>query len=254
MNGMLPFFGKELKELFYTHKVLMFAVLFLLLGMISPLTAKLLPDLLATMPMEGMTLLLSDVTYVDAYMQFFKNISSFAYFVLVIAFAGLINQEISKGTLALLCSKGLSRTTVFVTKYFTAALLWTIALILGIATQILYTYFLFDTHDAQLFLYGFISTWVFGLFLLAITILGSVLAKHMYSTLLFVGTIVVICLFLNIIPAVQAYNPLTIASVDVQGLANGMKPEYFYQPIAVSVLMILLSFAIGILYFRKKEL
>ena len=247
-----PFLKKEFKALFFTHKFLIFGVLFLLIGMISPLSAKILPDVLEGMVNEGISITISEVTYIDAYVQFFKNVTSLSFIVLVVVFAGAILQEISKGTLVLLFSKGLSRTSVFIAKYLSATLLWTCTFLLGIGVQILYTYFLFGSHNFMPLLWGWLGLWFFGIFLLSLTLFGSVCAKNMYSALLFVGGFVALCFLGNMFPKLTKYNPISFISYDVYLFIHEGIPENFWLIFGILTVLIVVFCSLSIYFFQKK--
>ena len=58
MNAMTAFFKKELREAVATHKLTVLGLVFLLFGIMNPLMAKLLPDILGSVLPEGMTVTL----------------------------------------------------------------------------------------------------------------------------------------------------------------------------------------------------
>ena len=75
MNGYLAFMKKEWMEQIRTFKLFILFVVFFIFGMLSPLTAKLMPELLSQIPIEGMTIILPEPSAIDSYTQFFKNCS-----------------------------------------------------------------------------------------------------------------------------------------------------------------------------------
>lgn len=70
--------------------------------MMSPLAAKLLPQILAS---EGISITLPDPSAIDSWSQFFKNISQMGLIVTVILFSGVLGTELSKGTLINMLTK-----------------------------------------------------------------------------------------------------------------------------------------------------
>ena len=73
MNGYLAFMKKEWMEQIRTYKLFILLVVFFIFGMLSPLTAKLMPELLSQFPIEVMTIILPEPSAIDSYTQFFKN-------------------------------------------------------------------------------------------------------------------------------------------------------------------------------------
>ena len=53
MRGYLAFVKKELLEQVRTYKLLILLLVFFIFGMLSPLMAKLMPEILSQMPMDG---------------------------------------------------------------------------------------------------------------------------------------------------------------------------------------------------------
>ncbi|WP_222860725.1 hypothetical protein [Paenibacillus antibioticophila] len=89
---------------------------FFIVGMLSPLTAKLMPELLSSFLPEGMTLTIAEPTALDAWIQFFKNTSQMGLILIVILFSGILGTELTRGTLINMLTKGLSRHAVILSK------------------------------------------------------------------------------------------------------------------------------------------
>ncbi|MCU7200933.1 hypothetical protein [Turicibacter sanguinis] len=67
MRGYLAFVKKELLEQVRTYKLLILFLVFFIFGMLSPLMAKLMPEILRQMPMDGITITIPDPTAIDSY-------------------------------------------------------------------------------------------------------------------------------------------------------------------------------------------
>ena len=67
MRGYLAFVKKELLEQVRTYKLLILFLVFFIFGMLSPLMAKLMPEILSQMPMDGITITIPDPTAIDSY-------------------------------------------------------------------------------------------------------------------------------------------------------------------------------------------
>lgn len=98
MRGYVVFTKKEVLENVRIFKMLIFLIFFIF-GMMSPLMAKLMPEILSQMPIEGVTIILSEPTASDSYMQFFKNITQMGMIILILVFSGTLTQELNRGTL-----------------------------------------------------------------------------------------------------------------------------------------------------------
>ena len=103
MKQTILFTGKELKELWKTYKFLILCAVLLLFGMSSPLLAKLTPELFSQIDLGlGTPLQLPDATFLEAYAQFFKNMTQICLIVLVLVLSGMIPHELKSGT-AIFC-------------------------------------------------------------------------------------------------------------------------------------------------------
>ena len=112
MRAYLAFTKKELFELTKTYKLLLIVTVFLIFGFMNPVVAKFTPDLMESLMEEGIKISLPEPTIFDSWTQFFKNTTQMGLIILVIIFSGLISNELSKGTLINMLTKGLSRKTV----------------------------------------------------------------------------------------------------------------------------------------------
>ncbi|MBK8434017.1 MAG: hypothetical protein IPL28_23205 [Chloroflexi bacterium] len=83
---------------------------------------------MASMAIEGVSITVPEPTAVDAYSQLFKNLTQMGMIVLLLVFGGMLSNEIARGTLLNMLTKGLSRHAVILAKYTVALLLWTAAL------------------------------------------------------------------------------------------------------------------------------
>ena len=135
------FFKKELMESLKTPRLLILSFTFLLFGLLSPLTAKYINEIIAGV--GNLDLKLPDPTYLDAYVQFFKNMYSLNILIVVMTFMGLVVDEKVKGTLLLTLTKGLSRTAFILGKFFSAVLVFTLSYLLAVGACLYYTYLLF---------------------------------------------------------------------------------------------------------------
>ena len=254
MKAFRAFFRKELCEAARTHKLTVLGLLFLLYGILNPLTAKLMPDILATALPEGMSITLPEPSALDSWAQFFKNISQMGLIVVVILLGGIMAGELNHGTLVHLLTKGLPRRTVILAKVATLALLWTAAYLLCFGVTAAYTaYFWPDSSVSQLAA-SMAGLWLFGLLMLSTLPLGGVCFHAGYGSLLFAGGFLVLLYLLQIPPALQPFNPLKLASDNMTLLSGQLPASVFLWPAVVSGVLIA-GFTFGaIQVFNRKSL
>ena len=157
MSGYLAFMGKEFKEQIRTFKALILFIVLLLFGLVSPALAKIMPELLKLIPMDGLELTINipAPTWMDAYAQFFKNITQIGIIVLLILLNGSISQEMQRGTLINMLSKGLARPTVILAKFTASGLLWSFCYVLSAVGTWIYTLILFGKHAPSHLFFSF---------------------------------------------------------------------------------------------------
>lgn len=259
MKPYTAFLKKEFMEAIRTYRIMILAAVFLLMGMISPLTAKLLPELLpslmGSMPEGGVTITVPDPTAMDAYTQMFKNLTQMGLIVLLFVFAGMLSGEIGKGTLINLLTKGLNRNTVILTKYFCSLLIWTAssALMTGVSTG--YTWYLFPTDAAvpHLFL-SVMCVWLFGAWLLSLILFSSAVISGYIGGLALPAFCFFALMFLDILPSLQPWNPIRLVTDNLALLKEGPVVNTIMRPLAVTLLFTILNLFAGAGIFNRKPL
>jgi len=254
MNGYLAFLKKEIFEYTKTYKLMIMLVVFAIFGITNPLMAKLMPEILGSLMTDGIVITIPEATACDAWTQFFKNATQMGFIVMVILSSSVLSSELSKGTLINLLTKGLSRTAVILSKYTCMVLVWTASIALCFGLTYIYTVYLFPSDKISNLLFSVFCLWLFGLFLLAVLLLSSVLSKSSYGCLLITGAIVVACMLVNTIPAAHRYNPISLAADNMGLLTSTIEAHSLYSAMLISSLLSLLCMALSVLIFRKKQL
>lgn len=254
MKNYMAFLKKELVEYARTYKLLIMLMVFAVFGITNPLLAKLLPELLGSLVTDGITMTIPEATALDAWSQFFKNATQIGLIVTVIVFSGILASELTKGTLTILLTKGLSRTAVILSKFTGMLLLWTASLALCFGLTYGYTLYLFPGGETVNLLFSVFCLWLFGVFLLAVLLLSSTIAKSNYVCLLFTGGAVVLCMLIGILPEAQRYNPLSLASDNLDLITGAAEASSLYGAVWVTGLLSVLFVALAVAVFRKKQL
>jgi ABC-2 type transport system permease protein len=119
MRGFSRFFGKELQEIARTWRLFVLPGIMLFFAVSGPILAKMTPELLAslTTSQPGVVIKLPEPTYVDAYVQWAKNLSQLVVFALLIVSGGIVAAERATGTAVLVLTKPVSRAGFVVAKF-----------------------------------------------------------------------------------------------------------------------------------------
>lgn len=254
MRGYIAFIKKELMEQWRTFKWLIVLAVFFLFGMMSPLTAKLMPEILKNLDMGGVTIVLPEPVMTDAYSQFFKNMTQMGIVVLLLVFGGSLSGELTRGTLVNILAKGLPRHTVILSKYLASLILWTLGYALSVLTAYGYTAYLFKEGEAQNLLFSVFCLWLFGCFLLALILLSATIAAGGFGGLILSALGLALMLLLNIFPMVQKYNPITLASDNMDLILGNQTISGLMVTIWITLVLTGSSLLGAILIFRKRKI
>ena len=111
MDGFAVMLRKELLEAWRNQRFLVVGVIFLLLGIISPVGAKYLPELLKALGtgQQGVQVIVPTPTVNDAIAQFLKNVAGTGVFVALLLPMSAIAREKEQGTASFVLTKPVSR-------------------------------------------------------------------------------------------------------------------------------------------------
>ncbi|UWP59284.1 membrane protein [Ruminococcus gauvreauii] len=255
MTEYTAFVKKEFCEQVRTYKLLVTGLVFLLLGMMNPLTAKFMPELISNFMPAGMSIEMTEPTMMDSWLQFFKNTPQMGLFVLVLVFGGSMSGELQRGTLIPVLTKGVARKTVVFAKFTAAALTWTAVYAMCFCVSWLYSVYFWDM-DVQIgrLMMAVGMVWLFGILLLAVVLLGGVLFCGGWGSLLFTGIFVVLQFAAGIIPGVRANLPIRLVSDNMTLLQNQAVWTDFGPAVILTVLITILCLGISVILFNKKHI
>lgn len=134
MSGFGAFLRKEVREILRTWRIWVLPGIVLFFALSGPPLAKVTPELVGSLMSEqqpGVIIQLPDPTYVDAYLQWTKNLSQLVLFAVIIMFGGVISSEKRVGTAVLVLTKPLSRTAFVVAKAVSQMVLLAVTVVAG---------------------------------------------------------------------------------------------------------------------------
>ncbi len=253
---MIAFMKKEMLEQVRSGKLVILSILFVLFGIMNPAVAKMTPWLLEVMADSmaegGMSITVGEVTAMDSWVQFFKNMPM-ALITFVLMEGSIFTKEYQSGTLLLSLTKGLQRYKVVSAKGLILLALWSAGYWLCFGITYVYNAYFWDNAVAQNLMLSVLCWWVFGLWVVALVVVFSVGAKENTVVLLGTGGLVLASSLLSFLPKLQKFLPtqLTDGNSLIYGLADGDK----YMPaLLVAAGIALTCFAISIPIFNKKQL
>lgn len=244
---------KELLELQRTRRLLVIAVVFVFFGFLSPLTAKLTPEIIKLLP-EGELIaeMIPDPTIADAVIQYNKNISQFGIVLALLMTMGTVVQEKDKGTAALMLSKPLPRAAFLGSKFAALSLAFMMGLVLSGAAAYYYTILLFEAPAIGSWLALNVLMLLFLLVFVALTLLCSVVSRSLIvAGGLGFGAMAIVSL-LGLLPAIGDYMPGQLTKWGLGLNTGGAEASWpaVWGSLAIIVVALLMAWAI----FRNQEL
>jgi len=253
MTGFGALLRKELLEQWRTTRLPLVVVVFLLVGLSSPLLARFTPEILKAVGGNQFQIVLPMPTAADAYDQLAKNLGEFGALIAVLLAMGSVATEKERGTAAFILVKPVSRAAFLISK------LAAIAATLGVATVIagagawFYTLVLFEPLPVGGFIAAMFLQWLALVAYAAITFVGSTLTRSALAAAgLGVAAFLVLGI-LSIVPGVGTYLPTGLGA-PARALALGLAHVDALGPMATSVGLIGGLVVVSWLAFRRQEL
>lgn len=254
MKIFLSLIKKEAIENIRTKKLLAIMILFIFIGLISPLTAKLTPLILEFIATEGVEIKVMSPSEIDSWTQFFKNVNQMGMFCLVILLSTQISNEIQKGTLINLLSKGLPRFQVVLSKWFFDVIMWMISYGISFLLAFCYTkYFFSNTFPLENILMAALLPFLFGIFLITIEILGGIITGNVIGTLVFVAGSIAIQFILSLKDEIVKYMPIALIGKPIN-LIKGIGFDDYSVPIFTTGGLVIICIIFSIIIINKKQI
>ena len=162
-------------------------------------------------------------------------------------------MEVSSGVLILSLTKGLQRYKTVLSKSTVLCALWTIGYFICFGVTYAYNSYFWDNSVAESLSAAILCWWLFGIFVISLIILSSVLTLSSSGVLLVTGGVVLLSYLIGLLPNVGKYLPTKL--IDGNSLIYGLakSAEYLFA-IIITLLITALCFAVSIPLFNKKQL
>ena len=252
--AVLALLHKELLEAWRTRRLLVLAAVFLLFGLLAPITAKLTPELLKLVgeSAPGVVIQAPIPTSSDAVAQYVKNLSQILPLVVLLVSMGAVSGEKERGTLPMVVAKPVGRGAVLGCKFAVLALTVLAALGLGAVAAYYYTVILFGGLDVG----GFVALNVIaGLYLLvvaALTFLASTLASGTPPAGVLAFGFWLVLVVLSALPEVGRWSPAALPAWAAE-VGLGIQGTAAWPAVGVSALLIAAALGLALLAFRRHE-
>jgi ABC-2 type transport system permease protein len=255
MMGFRVLLAKELREQIRTSRIVAVAVVFVLFGILGPLTDRYMKELLDAVGSQGgMTFQVPPPSLKGDLGQIVKNLSQFGVVCALLLAMGTVAWEKERGTAGMILTKPASRGAFLAAKLTAISLNLAVAVTLGSGLGYIYTALLYPVAFP---LGGYIAMaailwWTLVVFV-AITLLGSTASRSAIAAagLAFVAFIVLGILVT--VPVVGPWSPLGLMT-PASHLALGEDAGNFLGPLLFNIALVPALFGVTWLVFRKQEL
>ncbi|WP_099354558.1 ABC transporter permease [Fredinandcohnia onubensis] len=249
-------FKKEWIEMTRNFKILWIPLVFILLGIMQPVTSYYLPEIIKAageLP-EGAVFDIPVPTPEEVLVQTFGQYSQIGVLVLVLAFMGIVAAEKNSGVSDIILVKPVSFANYITAKWVSIAIMTLGSFLLGILASWYYTGVLIgDVGFGELMkgslVYG---TWL--VFLITVTLLLSSLFKsNIFVAFMSLLVAIGLSALTSLLSKWMTWSPARLSTHASSLLLTGSPDKQFALSMTVSLLLILGLLVSSIYLFAKKE-
>ncbi len=254
MNGYRELLEKEVIEAWRTHRIVMVAALYVVLGIASPVIVRYLPELQGVFGPANEELGFGELGLPDAIDLLVRNVVQFGSIAAVLLAMGSVAGERERGTLGLALSRPVSRTAFLAAKFVSLAMTLGLATLLGVLAFYLYSTLLYGATDPLAWAQSALFLLLAVLVPAAITFLGSVLAGSAAgAATIGIGGLVLLSLG-SALPTASPFFSTGLAelarAMPIEGVGPDVDPA---RTVVVSLGIVAAALAVGWWRFRRMD-
>ena len=255
MSGFGLLLRKELLEQTRTMRLYVVAIVFALFAIVSPLTARYLPEIVKALAGDQVSLvgLIPTPTVGDAVDQFLKNLTQFGALIAILLAMGTVATEKDRGTAAFILTKPVSRGAFLAAKLVAIAGTLLVATIAAGILGYYYTAVLFEALPLDGYAAMCALLWLSLVVFAALTFLGSTLTSSSAAGAGIGVVFLVVTGIIGALPNVGRYMPEMLAG-PARALALGQGVHDVAGPVAVNVAIVIVAGLLAWVAFRRQEL
>ena len=257
MSGFGILLRKELREAWRTRRLPAIALLFVVVGIMSPLTARYLNEIIGMLVTEPLPMALPDPSPAMALDQLLQNLGQFGALAAIALAMGSVSGELDRGTAALVLAQPATRQAFLLAKLAAIAVVLAICTLLAVAAAWAYTAILFEPLPVGGWAVLAVLTWLALLAWASLTFLASA-ATGSTMAAAGIGFVALIGLsILAVIPALDRVLPTGLARPSVLIAADTtatLDGAALATAVAGTLVLVAGSAALAIVAFRRREL
>jgi ABC-2 type transport system permease protein len=254
VSGLAVLVRRELLEQRRTSRLLVVLAVFAVIGIISPLTAFYLNEIIAAVGGGQIDITFPPPTAADAVAQLIKNAGQFGGFIAVLLTMGAVVTEKERGTAAMILTKPATRSAFLVAKVAAIGLLLAISVAVAFGLAAGYTAVLFEALPLTGVVASAAVLWLSLAVFAALTFLASTVAP---SAIVAGGVGLAALLATGIVGALPGLGPWMPTGLwgAAQALALGQPPAAdVVGPVLLNAGICVAAVALAVVAFRRQEL
>lgn len=249
---------KEWLEARRSYKLLWIPVVFILLGMIQPLTSYFLPQILQMaggLP-EGMNVTLPEYTAEEVLSSTLTNqFDQLGLIIMVIGMMGIIVSDKNNGMLTFILTRNTTLAEYLMSKWISQAVIVAGAVGAGFVMASLYTSYLYSLVPLTRIVAGLGIYYVWFLFMLTVTLtLGALLSRSSAVAVISIFVLILMRAVAAIKTEFQIFNPAYMTNHAVNIITTGKVSPHFLTTTAVTLFLIIALLFCSTYYLSRKEL
>lgn len=257
MSGFRVLLVKELREAWRTRRLPVLALLFVAVGILSPLTARYLDEIIKLAVGNELPVPVPPPSGASAIGQLQKNLGQLGALAAIALAMGSVSGELDRGTAALVLAQPIGRPAFLLAKLAGIGIVLGIAVGLALVAAWVYTAILFEPLPVGGWIALAVLSWLALFAWAAVTLLAST-ATGSTTAAAGIGFVALVTIsLLAVIPALDHLLPTGLAApaaLLALGQAAEIDGPQLLTAIAGSIAIVALSAAGAVLAFARREL
>lgn len=257
MTQWMVLYRKEMTEMARNYKILWIPIVFILLGVMQPISSYYMPALLDTfggLP-EGTILEMPMPTGEEVLVGVLSNYGMLGVLILVLSAMGIVSAERQSGVAGMVMMKPVPYSSYILSKWAGLLTITLISLFSGYIASWYYTNLLIATVDFERVFQSIVIYSLWLIFVVTLTLFFSTIMKG-NASIAFVTILVVftISTITSIVGKYMKWSPSTMTEHTGQALLSGELDTSFMLAFMTTIAIIIGLLISSIYIFKKKEL
>ncbi len=250
------FYKKEIKDLWQSYKWLWVPLVFIVLGVMQPITTYYMPQImdLAGIPKEAVQAMPNPTT-VDVLKKILSQYSSIGVLILALASMQTVSGERTSGTAQLILVRPVSYLTFISAKWAALTTLTLVAFGLGYGSSCYYTNFLIGPVNWTPSLIASCYYVIWLIFIITVTIFfSSIFRAGGTIAFLSVGAVTLLSLLTSMLKKFMMWSPSRLVNQADHFLLSGKGAEHAFLSLSTTISVIFILIISAVFIFSRHDL